>query len=161
LFDFVGHQVIRDPHFGDWGLQMGLASAELERRHPAGPYFDPDLTRPSPEESPRTLDALQEIYPAAPARAGEAAEPAAGARRPRPWPYFDPDFPGAYPEESPVTLDDLQEIYPVASARAKEDAEFAEAARRAAVELQRKRPGYLALWQHMRAVSMEDQRANF
>ena len=112
LFDFVGHQVIRDPHFGDWGLQMGLVIAELERRHPD-------------------------------------------------WPYFDPDFTGPYPEEAPVPLDDLQEIYPVASARAKEDAEFAEAARRATVELQRKRPGYLALWQHMRAVSMEDQRANF
>src|SRR5690606_34735069 len=83
------------------------------------------------------------------------------ARRHPDQPHCDPVFTGLYSEESPVTRDDLQEIYPVASARAKEDAEFAEAARRATVELQRKRPGYLALWQHMRAVSMEDQRANF
>jgi len=46
LFDFVGHKVIRDPHFGDWGLQMGLVIAELERRHPEWPFFDPDFTGP-------------------------------------------------------------------------------------------------------------------
>lgn len=112
LFDFVGHRVIRDPHFGDWGLQMGLVIAELERRHPE-------------------------------------------------WPYFDPDYTGPYPEESPVTLEDLQEIYPAADARAKEDEEFAEAARRATVELQSKRPGYLALWHHMRSVSLVAQKENF
>ncbi len=112
LFDFVGHKVIRDPHFGDWGLQMGLVIAELERRHPE-------------------------------------------------WPFFDPDFTGPYPDESPVTLEDLQEIYPVASSRAKEDEKFAEAARRATVDLQSKRPGYLALWKHMRSVSLDAQRENF
>lgn len=112
LFDFLGHRVIRDPHFGDWGLQMGLVIAELERRHPE-------------------------------------------------WPYFDPDFSGPYPQESPVTLDALQEVYPTATTRSAEDPEFAEAARRATVELQRKRPGYLALWQHMRAVSLEAQKENF
>src|SRR5690606_14149327 len=46
LFDFLGHRVIRDPHFGDWGLQMGLVIAELERRHPEWPYFDPDFSGP-------------------------------------------------------------------------------------------------------------------
>lgn len=112
LFDFLGHRVIRDPHFGDWGLQMGLVIAELERRNPELPYFDPD-------------------------------------------------FSGPYPEESPVTLDALQEVYPTANTRSAEDPEFAEAARRATVELQRKRPGYFALWQHMRAVSLEAQKENF
>lgn len=112
LFDFLGHEVIRDPHFGDWGLQMGLVIAELERRHPD-------------------------------------------------WPYFDPDSSGPYPEESPVTLHDLQEVYPTATARSAGDPEFAEAARRATVELQRKRPGYFALWQHMRSVSLEAQKRNF
>lgn len=112
LFDFLGHKVIRDPHFGDWGLQMGLVIAELERRHPE-------------------------------------------------WPYFDPESDGPYPDTSPVTLVELQEIYPTADRRAKEDPEFAEAARRATVDLQRKRPGYLALWQHMRAVSLDAQRQNF
>lgn len=112
LFDFLGHKVIRDPHFGDWGLQMGLVIAELERRQPD-------------------------------------------------WPYFDPAFEGPYPEDSPVTLDDLQEIYPAADTRAKRDEEFAAAARRATVELQRKRPGYLALWEHMRNVSLRAQQENF
>ena len=112
LFDFMGHKVIRDPHFGDWGFQMGLLIAALGESHP-------DL------------------------------------------PYFDPGFTGPYPKESPVTLDDLQEIYPAATTRAKEDEEFAETARQATVELQRKRPGYFALWEHMRAVSLVAQKENF
>jgi arginyl-tRNA synthetase len=112
LFDYLGHRVIRDPHFGDWGLQMGLVIAELERRHPE-------------------------------------------------WPYFDPEAAGPFPEESPVSLEDLQEVYPAASARAATDEEFAAAARRATVDLQRRRPGYLALWQHMRAVSLLAQKENF
>ncbi|MFP3913313.1 MAG: arginine--tRNA ligase [Actinomycetota bacterium] len=112
MLDFLGHKIIRDPHFGDWGLQMGLVIAELERRHPD-------------------------------------------------WPYFDPDHEGPYPEESPVTLEDLQEIYPSADARAGEDEHFAAAAREATVKLQRKSPGYLALWHHMRRVSLEAQRRNF
>lgn len=112
LFDFIGHKVIRDPHFGDWGLQMGLVIAELADRHPD-------------------------------------------------WPYFDPSHDGPYPSDSPVTLDDLQEIYPAASERAKQDEDFAQAARQATVELQQGRPGYVALWKHMRAVSLEAQKKNF
>ncbi len=111
-FDFVGHRVIRDPHFGDWGQNMGLVIAELERRHPD-------------------------------------------------WPYFDPAYSGPYPDRSPITLDDLQEIYPTAATRSASDEDFAETARTATVELQRKRPGYFALWQHMRNVSLEAQRADF
>jgi arginyl-tRNA synthetase len=109
---FLGHRVIRDPHFGDWGLQMGLVIAELAHRHPD-------------------------------------------------WPYFDSTLSGPYPTESPVTLEDLQEIYPSADARAKNDPEFADTARRATVELQQKRPGYYALWRHMRAVSLQAQKDNF
>jgi arginyl-tRNA synthetase len=112
LFSYLGHKVIRDPHFGDWGLQMGLVMAEIERRRPDLPYF----------------------YPA---------------------------FTGPYPEQSPVTLDDLQEIYPVAAARAQTDAEWAERARLMTVELQKGRPGYVALWRQMKRVSEESQRADF
>ena len=112
LLDFQGHKVIRDPHFGDWGLQMGLVIAELERRNPD-------------------------------------------------WPYFDADYSGPYPETPPVNLDELQEIYPAADTRAAHDEQFAAEARRATVDLQRKRPGYLALWQHMRAVSLVAQKENF
>ncbi len=112
VFSFQGHRVIRDPHFGDWGFQMGVIIAELEERHPD-------------------------------------------------WPYFDAEFEGAYPTEPPVTLADLEEVYPAADRRAKADETFAAKARDATVGLQRKRAGYLALWQHMRSVSLEAQRLNF
>lgn len=76
-------------------------------------------------------------------------------------PYFDPEYTGPYPEEPPVTLDDLQEMYPQIAARVGEDAAAADEARRATAELQDGRPGYLALWQHFRSVSLESQRADF
>jgi arginyl-tRNA synthetase len=79
-------------------------------------------------------------------------------RRPE-LPYFDPDQTGPFPAESPVTVDDLEELYPQASARAKEDAAFAEAARAATVALQDGRPGYRALWQHFRDVSVASMEA--
>ena len=79
-------------------------------------------------------------------------------RRPE-LPYVDPDQEGLFPTESPVTVDDLEELYPQASARAKEDAAFAEAARAATVALQDGRPGYRALWQHFRDVSVASMQA--
>jgi arginyl-tRNA synthetase len=112
LFALRGHKVIRDPHFGDWGLQMGLVIAEIERRHPDLPYFDPNWT-------------------------------------------------GQYPTESPVTLSDLQEIYPATAARAETDSGWAERARQTTVDLQKGRPGFVALWRHMKRVSEESQRADF
>ncbi|HEX6220931.1 MAG TPA: arginine--tRNA ligase [Acidimicrobiia bacterium] len=57
LFAFAGHDVIRDPHFGDWGFQMGLLIATVEERG-----IDPSTI---------TLEDLQRIYP-------EATERAAG-----------------------------------------------------------------------------------
>jgi len=69
-------------------------------------------------------------------------------------PYFDPSFSGPYPADSPVTIDDLQILYPGAAAQAKEDVEFADRARKAVVDLQAGRPGYRALWQHFRDVSV-------
>jgi len=111
LFAFAGHHVIRDPHFGDWGFQMGLLIAAIEEESPHLAYFDPETTE--------------------------------------------------YPEESPVTLDDLQRIYPEAAARANVDDEFAERARQATVRLQQGDPGYRALWERMKAVSEESQRADF
>jgi arginyl-tRNA synthetase len=74
-------------------------------------------------------------------------------RRPE-LPYFDPLNTGPYPSESPVSVEDLQAIYPEASARARDDLVFAERSRRAVVELQEGRPGYHALWQHFRDVSI-------
>ncbi len=106
VFAFQGHDAIGDVHLGDWGAPMGQLIVELGRRRPDLPYFDPDQT-------------------------------------------------GPYPEESPVTIDDLQEMYPAAAAHAKNDPEYGEATRRATVELQQGRPGYRALWEHFRSVSVE------
>ncbi|HKX73803.1 MAG TPA: arginine--tRNA ligase, partial [Acidimicrobiia bacterium] len=112
IFRFLGHKVIRDPHFGDWGFQMGLLIAALAEEEPDLPYFDPELD-------------------------------------------------GPYPDTSPVTLEDLQTIYPQASERAERDEAFAARARQATVDLQQGRPGYLALWRHMKRVSEESQRRDF
>lgn len=112
LFSFAGHRVTRDPHFGDWGYQMGLLIAALREQEPSLPYFRPDAAPP-------------------------------------------------FPTESPVTLDDLQRLYPEASARAEADPAFAERAREATVELQGGRPGFVALWRHMKEVSLASQRRDF
>ena len=55
LFDFAGHKVTRDPHFGDWGFQMGLLIAAVEEDG-----VDPTSI---------TLSDLQRIYPQASERA--------------------------------------------------------------------------------------------
>ncbi len=72
---FLGHDVLGDVHLGDWGLQMGMLITEVERRQPELPYFDADLSGPYPEDSPISLNDLEEMYPAASARAQE--DPAA------------------------------------------------------------------------------------
>ncbi len=69
--------------------------------------------------------------------------------------YFDEDNHGPYPDESPVTIDDLQRLYPLSSSRMRSEPAFAAAARQATVDLQAGRPGYRALWQHFRDVSVE------
>lgn len=76
-------------------------------------------------------------------------------------PYFDEDSTGPYPSDSPVDLDDLSDMYPVITARCAEDPVVAERARVATFELQNGRPGYLALWQHFRDVSVSGQREDF
>jgi arginyl-tRNA synthetase len=55
LFAFAGHDVVRDPHFGDWGFQMGLLIASVEEEG-----IDPTSV---------TLADLQRIYPEASERA--------------------------------------------------------------------------------------------
>lgn len=71
------------------------------------------------------------------------------------WPYFDEDREDGYPSDSPVDIDDLQTMYPEASAHAKADEDFAARSRAAVVALHDGRPGYRALWQHMRDVSID------
>ena len=71
LYKFFGYHTIGDIHLGDWGLQMGLIIAELKRRQPELPYFDPDFTGEYPTQAPFTISELEEIYPAASARKKE------------------------------------------------------------------------------------------
>lgn len=76
-------------------------------------------------------------------------------------PYFDEALTGPYPEDSPVDIADLEDIYPKAAEREKRDPAFAETARQATVDLQAGRPGYRALWQHFRDVSVDDLRQSY
>ncbi len=71
LYKFFGYNAIGDIHLGDWGLQMGLIIAELKRRQPELPYFDPDFTGEYPAQAPFTISELEEIYPVASARKKE------------------------------------------------------------------------------------------
>ena len=74
IYKFLGYNAIGDVHLGDWGLQMGLIIAELQRRQPELCYFDDSFTGEYPEEAPFTLAELEEIYPTASARKKEDAE---------------------------------------------------------------------------------------
>ena len=100
LFRANGWQVMSDVHLGDWGLQMGQLISEIEHRGIAPIYFDADFTGPYPEESPVTMDDLEELYPAAsaackadPARLEEARRATAELQAGRPgyralWRHF-------------------------------------------------------------------------
>ena len=60
-----GWTVISDVHLGDWGLQMGQLISEIGVRGIAPAYFDEAFKGPYPEQSPVTMEDLEEIYPAA------------------------------------------------------------------------------------------------
>ena len=65
----LGHKVIGDVHLGDWGLQMGLIIEELRDRKPELSYFDESFEGEYPEEAVFTISELEEMYPAASAKA--------------------------------------------------------------------------------------------
>ena len=69
LYAFMGYEAIGDVHLGDWGLQMGLVIEAVKDAHPYLPYFDPQFQGEYPAEAPFTIGDLEEIYPAASARA--------------------------------------------------------------------------------------------
>jgi len=77
---FVGHDVLGDAHFGDWGTQMGQVIVGVKERMPELPYFDPAITGSYPNESPVTMTALQEIYPDISERANRDPDVAEAAR---------------------------------------------------------------------------------
>ncbi len=100
LFRANAWTVVSDVHLGDWGLQMGQLISEIGRRGVAPVYFDADFKGPYPEDSPVTMDDLEEIYPAAaaackadPARLEEARRATAELQAGRPgyaalWRHF-------------------------------------------------------------------------
>ena len=65
LFRANGWHVVSDIHLGDWGLQMGQLISEIEIRGIAPIYFDSGFKGPYPEQSPVTMEDLEELYPAA------------------------------------------------------------------------------------------------
>ena len=70
--------------------------------------------------------------------------------------YFDDSFTGEYPSEAPFDISELEEYYPAASNYSKENPEFREEAKQITVQLQSGHRGYVALWNHIRAVSVTD-----
>jgi arginyl-tRNA synthetase len=65
LFRANGWKVVSDIHLGDWGLQMGQLISEIEIKGIAPVYFDLSHKGPYPEQSPVTMEDLEELYPAA------------------------------------------------------------------------------------------------
>lgn len=100
LFRANGWRVLSDVHLGDWGLPMGQLIVEIGHRGIAPVYFDPAYTGPYPQESPVTMEELEELYPAAsaackadPARLEEARKATAELQAGRPgyralWRHF-------------------------------------------------------------------------
>ena len=76
-------------------------------------------------------------------------------------PYFDDNFSGEYPAEAPFTISELEEIYPFASQKSKVDEAFAKEAHEATFQLQNRKTGYYALWQHIMRISVEDLKKNY
>ena len=61
---FMGHNVIGDPHLGDWGLQIGLIIVRAEgAASPTCLTLTPTSPTGYPEEPPFTITDLEEIYP--------------------------------------------------------------------------------------------------
>ena len=56
----------------------------------------------------------------------------------------------------PITAKDLEEIYPVASLKAKEDENIMEEVRLITKELEEGKPNYVALWDKIKKISVED-----
>lgn len=67
----MGHRVIGDVHFGDWGTPLGLVIAEYRERHPDWACFSEDFD-PARDPLPEIDEAeLNEIYPFASGKSKE------------------------------------------------------------------------------------------
>ncbi len=70
-------------------------------------------------------------------------------------------YKGEYPAEPPFTISELEEIFSCSECPIKEDEAFKESARQATFELQNGNQGYIALWNHILNVSVEDLKKNY
>ena len=77
------------------------------------------------------------------------------------WPYFDDNKTEGFPESLPYDVEKLTEIYKKANARCKEDESARQQARIITAKFQDGHPGYRALWQHLRRISVEAVKKNF
>lgn len=75
--------------------------------------------------------------------------------------YFDDNYTGPYPDESPVTSEDLARIYPLSSKRKNEDEEYLKDAQDITNKIQKKIPGYYALWKKVVETSKEDIKKSY
>lgn len=77
----MGHKVIGDVHFGDWGTPLGLVIAEYRERHPEWACFKDDFD-PACDLLPEIDEAeLNEIYPFASGKSKEDEDFKAKARQ--------------------------------------------------------------------------------
>lgn len=77
------------------------------------------------------------------------------------WVYFDEHYEGEYPIGAPFNITELEEIYPTASSYAKTTPWFMEEAKAATYLFQSGHKGYVALWEHILSVSIEDLKKNY
>lgn len=75
--------------------------------------------------------------------------------------YFQEGYAGEYPKEAPFTMGELEEIYPAASAYSKEHPQYKEEAMEVTHLLQQGNAGYMALWNHILNVSVNDLKKNY
>lgn len=68
VFRALGHTVVGDIHLGDFGTQMGMLIAELQREQPELLFFRDDFDATTPTQPPVDLAALEQLYPHASAR---------------------------------------------------------------------------------------------
>lgn len=68
---FVGHNVISDVHFGDWGTPMGMIIAEVMDQNPEWPYFDDSKAADFPKEAPYSVQEVTKLYKKASGRCKE------------------------------------------------------------------------------------------
>ncbi|MBQ6809312.1 MAG: arginine--tRNA ligase [Clostridia bacterium] len=77
------------------------------------------------------------------------------------WCCFKEDFDLETENVPELNVDDLNEIYPFASKKSKENEEFAEKAHKITAELQKGKPGYIAVWKEIMRVSVADLKLNY